>query len=309
MSKFQFSVPWEKRISIGGIISKIPKRDKWKKLLNRRTKKGFVFIFIFITLIFITIFNIDLNAELILWLIMIGLFLLSFAVEEDLPDMLASLFFGIVILGLLFILVCWIFQSNLPFVSVEMKDSTVITMFTVVLAIATILNYSNHKKSMGLSRLPNLHLGFNGDLNIDIENVGKFDARGISIELELNQKKKTKLFKERVVNNLQEMFCIEENSVHFLGVGDSVSIPVSGFIKKRFNIKDLQDNMSGEFSYDIGERESLEFFVNVKLKYRSDTYFKNPLPVFRRFFVKISNGYAEIKEDHADFRLKTSHFG
>ena len=270
--------------------------DFW---INGRTKKAFAGFIFLSTLFIISFFNFSLSIDLVVVLIFEAVILLAFSSEENFNDIVNSIIFGLIILLLLLILVCWIFQIKLSFIPLEMNDNTVLVMFTVVLTIATVLNYSNHKKSSGLSRLTNLSVDLDNSLILKIANRGAFDARGINFELEMNQKERAKSLKKRFLKNLREVFGVWEDRVHILGVKRRVHFDLKETVLKRFDIKEGIESKPGKVVYDIGGKDSMEFFMNVNLRYHSDTYFKSPLPITSRFLVKINKNGRIFTEEVA----------
>lgn len=267
------------------------RHGKW---INRRTKKVMAGAIFFLVLLVISSFKINLTSNLIFFLILLGYVLLAITVEEELQDFFGNAVSMIILLLLILIIASWIFGFNLPYLNLEMQDSTIIAIFTVVLAMAAIFTYQHHKKLLGLSRLTNISVKLNEDLDLDVVNEGQFDARGIRVEYEVNKKGKTKLFKERFFKNLRERFFILEDDLHLLGIKEGIHLPLSNFIKKSFKIK--KDER-------IEKNEGLEFYLFVKVKYHSETYFRSPLPVFHKFQVVISKGRIHIRKDYFDPRL------
>jgi hypothetical protein len=241
---------------------------------------GGIFI---ILMIILSALNFSWTPNRIIWAIIISVIILFSFFEEDAPKIAGSIVLSILFLGLGMIVLAWIFKFPLPYIKLQVEDITVMVIFTIVLAIATIANVFIYYKSFSISRLSHLDISIQKNLAIEIKNSGEFPARNIFVEMELFDKNKLKGW-EKVKSNFKDNLMVSEKRISYLARGERKMADFREKIKKRFDVSEIADNIYRTNS----PKSKTKFDIEVKVTYYSDLLSKNPYPIFKRVKIEIS---------------------
>jgi len=255
--------------------------------LNSNFKKGFLFsLFIFIIII-IRLFNLGFTSSWFwtFWFAFILIFALIF--PEDSQEMGKIIFILILVFFVIILLFSWLHGGNIPYTNIKADNNTIVALFTIILAIATIINIVVSKESIGFSRLPELDFNLNKILCVEIENKGNYPARGITLSTRITDKQKMKGWQKR---RFIDLYTSPEFKKHYLPSNERYAEKLSDYLEKRFEIK-YDKNKEKHTSI---KRKS--FKVRLVLNYHSDTFFKNPLPIIKEYEIEVDSAGMTKKE-------------
>ncbi|MEK6856026.1 MAG: hypothetical protein AABX66_02605 [Nanoarchaeota archaeon] len=245
--------------------------------------KIFILAIVFVILVIISnMLKLTASTSMFWMLVLTYIAIISFFLPETSQEL------GKVILSLLLILLtivivfAWLKQGNIPFTNIKADNNAIIALFTIILAIATIINIMIYKQSIGFSRLSELDFELNNILCVEIRNIGNYPARGIKLSTKIIDKIKSKGWQKR---RFKDLFLSPEYTKHYLPSKGHYAEKLREYLEKRF-----------ELDYDkVKEKHTskvIKFFkVRLELNYYSDNFFKNPIPIIKEYEVKIdSNG-------------------
>jgi hypothetical protein len=267
------------------IKQKIEEKLGW----NSRVKKTLCIAIIIIFLFIIVSFKISLNSQLFGVFLLISIILLSSSYEDDFQSIFRSIIVLAMYAILIFIMLSWLFGFRVPLINKEFNDLATSTIFTIVIALATIVNVFLYKKSLSLSRLSTLRVDLTDYLSLKLINVGNFDLRNIKIQINFSESKREMRNKDKIKEEVNRTFKIYERDIPILQSQERCEIKeedLVNFLKNRFPKKI-------DFLLNKKMPEEWKFKTTLIVSYYSDTLDKAPLPIVKDYEVKIKNG--EIK--------------
>jgi len=180
---------------------------------NTTFKKMILFLLLLLILVLFSLFNIPPLSSFGLIIISIYVMIFAFISPEWSPDIGKI----ILTLGLVFLIIVmvftWLSGGNIPYTNMKADNNTIIALFTIILAIATIINVITYKQSIGLSRLTELDFSLNKILCVEIENLGNYPARGIKLTTQIKDKD---ISEGRIKRKIIDSFSSPEFDKHYL---------------------------------------------------------------------------------------------
>lgn len=268
-------------------------RDRIKKLISI----GIILLIILV----MSIFDISLSSNFG-GLLVITVFLtliLGLGEDDAFQNFVPTILPIVSTLFVIWIVYLWVFKIPLPVVGYTVETEMIIALFTVILAVATIVNVSIYRKYADLARLTTLDITINKFFGFEVINTGPFAAKNIKVTIEVIDKKKEKNVWNRMKRNFRDYINVQKKQVGFLGVGGKIQITeFSKFFEKRFNLDDVDDGTYSSESFRTKGKKSLEnFIIKLNLSYSSDTLSKAPTPIMKKFRAKIDNSGTTLSED------------
>ena len=199
------------------------------------------------------------------------------------------LFFGAIIVGIVFL---WISQTNLPGTEFRISDQSIIALFTIVLAISTIINIIISNRSMKMSRVTNVDFYLiNDTFDIQIKNLGPYSARAIKLEMEVFQDTKTKL-----TQKFKDFINVETRRVGFLAPSKGKYESFKDFLSKRIGVV-VEENDYGDSTIRPKDRhQKAQYTLMLRLNYKTDHLFRVPFPQVRRYKISVTEDQVNVKD-------------
>jgi hypothetical protein len=279
-------------------------KEKLKILQNSRLKELMGYILIFLMGIILIISNPPttfFSGSNVFLLIYVFLFIIIIFFKKKANEIMSMLGLSIVLSFLIALIFLWLFKIPLPFTADIMTDQSIMAIFTIVLAFATIVNVVYYRKSIDLSRTTNLVIEIDNSLNVQIKNKGQFTARNINVELKLLNQSIPPI-KQNFFKRFKDIFIPEEKSISFLTPDGEYPIDFGHYIKKRFDLINNPDDRVGGY-LSRKKRDKKDFKMIVSVKYFTDTLSHVPFPVIKKVRVKIDklNGMRVIREYEQEY--------
>jgi signal transduction histidine kinase len=210
---------------------------------------------------------------------LIYLMIFALFLPEKFPELIKLILMGLLVLIGFIILFFWLTGNNLPYVNINLDNETIMTLFTVILAIATTISLILYRQTIGFSRLSEVDFELNKILCIEIENKGNYPARNIHLTTQIIDKNKKIKFQKK----LGDIFLSPEERIEY-------------FPSKKRKALNLREDLIKRFKLKYDEKKELytskvkkEFNIRIVLNYKSDTGFKNPLPIIKEYYIEINS--------------------
>jgi hypothetical protein len=164
------------------------------------------------------------------------------------------------------------------------------------LAAATIWNSIIYKNSIHMSRIPILNLELNKKtLVIIVENVSDFPATNLEIEMDVDEKS-TKLSFSKFWKHVFNPFT---GHIPYIPPWNrtykSKVIDCRKYLFDKLGVK-VKEVKGESIPTPINKKENKEFFIHIKATYYTDTMHRVPLPLYKKYNIKIKKRKVEIKE-------------
>jgi hypothetical protein len=261
---------------------------KPKSYLNKRTKKVLSVSVIILGIFILSFFKITLNSEILFPIFYISFFILAFGFEEDLTQIVTWGLFVVFLFSLIAIVFFWLFGLPIPFFKITLTDSSIVAIFTIVLATTGIASAIIYKRSVDLQRLPFLDIFMDEYFIIHIKNNSNFPARNINLDVEMIERRpltNKPLFiqniKDRTINVL-------ENRISYLSPGEIVDLNLADSITDRFNLSKKEGDIV------TTNNRLVCFKVILSVTFYSDQLAKNTSPISRSFKIEINDKGSKI---------------
>lgn len=195
------------------------------------------------------------------------------------------MFCGFLILsGIIF---TWFFNIQLPF-GINITDSSIIALFTIVLAGATIVNIFIYNRSLSLSRLSTIDVWLEDNFYVRVLNMGDFGIKNVSVEMEIIEKPpKKSSFKEKfrinLINRVKDLLDTEEKKIRFIASHKNKRKDFFGYASKRLNLKKKSDKYNNSWVEFKKKEKKRDIFVRLSINYFTDTLSKSPRPFIKIF--------------------------
>ncbi len=266
-----------------------------KREINDRVSKLIGSILIFILLIIWIQFELLTTAYFFILIYFIIIISFTFLKDEgrtlvNIIILMFSTFVFIVLLN------SWLFEKPIPLVNINIDSQMMTALFTLILAVFTMLNVYVYNKSMNLSRLTSLDISYSHPFIFGIQNKGNFSARDIKVELWLRNISKCKenLDFNRIIENIKEFFKVETRRVDFIGPGDSKPAIFSECLFNKLKIKEVR--LVPGFREEVKDSETgIKYLIFLKISYFTDTLYKTPIPLIKTYRISI---YLDKKENN-----------
>ncbi len=266
--------------------------------LNKKTRRMLSIAIIFLLMIIISAFHISINLNTIFFLFYLSIFILGIGFEDEMSKIILSILYMVVILTLIGIVFLWLFKIPTPFIPLQLTDQSIVAIFTIVLASATIWSVFIYQKSTLLSRLSVLDVRINQDLSIYVKNVGSYPIKRLEVEMELKEllplRERGKKFLKRLKDSTLN---VQEKEIHYLSLNEQKNIDFTEYIKKRFSLSENRNDRDEFLGFVTNKGESKRFRVAVRVKYQSDQLFKSPFPIVRNAIVDVNDKESIVETD------------
>ena len=231
-----------------------------------------------------SIFNVT-YSSIIFWYVLLGLLILvSSFFPEFIPEIIKLVMMLALILLIGIIVISWIIGGTIPYTTLNADNNTIIAIFTIILAIATIINTNIYRKMVGFSRLSEVDFDLNSLLCLEVKNKGEYPVRNVKI--------KTKIFEKGSsgFRKLFDKFSSPEDDTHYISSKKDYIVDLREYLSKRFNIWfDNQKNLC------TSSKKRL-FRIRIMVNYYTDNYFKNSLPIIKEYEVEVGPKGSKRKE-------------
>jgi len=266
--------------------------------MNTRLKKLLGGISISIIVILLNISNVAFSSGTFWFWALISLFILMFTFEDEFNAIVIMIIIGVFSLLLLAIVSAWFSGTNIPFTDRRATDQTLQVLFTITIAIATIANVWIYRKTFGMSRMSSSPDFIIDDLlYVKIFNKGNFALKGIKLTMDVKDKNKEpeEGYLKQKWKHLKDFLNRQEKRISYIPVeGESEELKEFGeYLEKKFNLNCVEEK---EYCVTKSKDKTVSFIIELTLTYHSETYFKNPDPLFKRYKVTIDNKATNIKE-------------
>lgn len=254
---------------------------------NSSFKKAILFLLFLLMFISFDLFNISYNSPLF-WEFVVAYILIFFFIFPDNSIEVGKIVLNAaLVLAIIVMIFAWLGEGNLPYTNLNVDNNAMLVLFTIILAIATIINTITNRQIVGFSRLSEVNFYINPILCVIVENKGKYPVRRIKLTTEIREKMKSKGGLKR---RLGDLFLSPEDEKHYLPSKENYVVDLRDYLKKRFKLK---------FDHDMQQYTSIKeksFKIKLTLDYYSDNLFKNPLPIFKEFDIKVGPDGTTRKE-------------
>ncbi len=269
-------------------------KEKWQtyilgfyKKSNSNFKRTTLFLILLVILIGFNLFNISFGSSTF-WTVMLAyalVFVLIF--PESSPDFGKTILTLILCFMLIVLIFAWLNGGNIPYTNLKADSDAIMKIFTIVLAIATIINIGLYRQTIGFSRLSEVDFYLNTILAVEIENKGNYPVRNIKLKTKVVDKQRNNGW---LKSKIKDSFLSPEYEKHYLSSKGRYAEKLKDYLEERFNL---------EFNSDIQQYVSARkkfFKIRLELNYQSDALFQNPVPIIKEYEIEVDSEGTTRKE-------------
>ena len=215
-------------------------------------------------------------------------------------EAIKSFLLAIIVIGIIFIVINWLFDLSPYGIYFEITDQGIMALFTIILAVSTLINFYFSSRNLNLSRLTYLNFKLDGIHSIRLKNIGNFSAKRIKIIVGCKRIHKEGKFLSKIWQLISEFFSPIESRIVNLFPNETVYLdPLIEKLKKKLDIKENKSVLGGlSFGSEEGKRE---YLLDIAINYSTDRFYISPYPLFKKYKVIIDkNGINFVDFENYD---------